>query len=67
VDGEEIKMKKVRVFLAAASLASALIVAVPGPASAKCVGEPVNPCVIICEIGTGNKYTEGLFRFCHVW
>jgi hypothetical protein len=38
-----------------------------GPASAKCVGDPVNPCVLICEVGLSNKYTEDLFSFCYVW
>ena len=59
-------MRKLRVFLAAASVAAAFTVLSPAPASAKCVGEPVNPCVIICAVGQSNKYTEPLFRFCHV-
>ena len=60
-------MKKLRVFLAAASLAAGIVVVGAAPASAKCVGEPVNPCVIICEAGTSNKYTEDFFEFCKVW
>ena len=60
-------MKKLRLFLATSVLASAFIVGSAAPASAKCVGEPVNPCVLICEIGLGNKYTEDLFSFCYVW
>ena len=60
-------MKKLRLFLVAASLASVFVVGGAAPASAKCVGEPVNPCVIVCEVGTGNKYTERFFQFCYVW
>lgn len=60
-------MKKLRLFLATTALASAFVVGGAQPASAKCVGEPVNPCVLICEVGTGNKYTEQFFRFCYVW
>lgn len=60
-------MKKLRLFVAAAALTSAFIVGGASPASANCVGEPVNPCVLICQVGQSNKYTEGLFRFCHVW
>jgi hypothetical protein len=63
--GEE--MKKLRVFLATVSLASAFVIVGAGPANAKCVGEPVNPCVLICEVGQGNKYTEDLFGFCEIW
>ncbi|MDQ3957233.1 MAG: hypothetical protein M3273_02805 [Actinomycetota bacterium] len=60
-------MKKLRVFLATAALASAFIVVGAGPAQASCVGEPVNPCVLVCKVGLSNKYTEPLFRFCYVW
>jgi hypothetical protein len=60
-------VRKVRVFLAAVSFASAFIVVGAGPASAKCVGDPVNPCVVICQVGQSNKYTEDLFSFCNVW
>lgn len=59
-------MKKLRLFLATAALVSAFVVVGAGPASAKCVGEPVNPCVLVCQIGMGNKYTEHLFEFCTV-
>ncbi|MGH2754654.1 MAG: hypothetical protein ACRDLB_09480 [Actinomycetota bacterium] len=59
-------MRRLRVLLAAAVMASAFIVVGAAPASANCEGEP-NACVLICEVGQSNKYTEGLFRFCHVW
>lgn len=61
------EMKKLRVFVATAALASAFIVTGAPPASAKCVGDPVNPCVLICEVGNSNKYTQDLFAFCKVW
>jgi hypothetical protein len=60
-------MRKLRLFLAASVLASVFVVGSAGPASAKCVGDPVNPCVLICEVGLSNKYTEDLFSFCYVW
>ena len=60
-------MKKLRAFLATALLASLFVVGGAGPAKANCEGEPINACVLICEIGKSNKYTEGLFRFCDVW
>jgi len=63
-------MKKVRVFLAGAALAASFIVVGAGPASARCVSDPslpVNPCVLVCEVGQSNKWTEPLFRFCYVW
>jgi hypothetical protein len=60
-------MKKLRIFLATASLASAFVVLGAGPASAKCAGEPVNACVLVCQVGTSNKYTQDLFKFCEVW
>lgn len=66
-DPKGMGMKRLSVFLAAVSVASAFTVVSAAPASAKCVGEPVNPCVLICEVGQSNKYTEGAFRFCHVW
>jgi hypothetical protein len=59
-------MKKVRMLLVVASLASASIVVSATPASAKCVGDPVNPCVIVCSVGQSNKYTEKFFEFCNV-
>jgi hypothetical protein len=62
----EPKMKKLRLFLAASALATSMVVVGAGPASANCVGEPVNPCVIVCEVGTSNKYTEDLFAFCAI-
>ena len=60
-------MKKLRLFVATALLASAFVVGSASPATAKCVGDPVNPCVLICEVGNGNKYTAELFGFCEVW
>ena len=59
-------MRKIRMFVAATLLAGGLIVVGAPPASANCVGEP-NVCVLVCSVGTGNKYTEPLFRFCYVW
>ncbi|MGI8774851.1 MAG: hypothetical protein ACR2KQ_07550 [Actinomycetota bacterium] len=60
-------MKKLRGFVVAALLGSSFLVLAAGPATAKCVGEPVNPCVIVCEAGQSNKYTADLFAFCQVW
>jgi len=60
-------MKKLRVLLAATTLASAFVIVGAGPARANCVGEPVNPCVLVCEVGLGNKYTKDLFSFCYIW
>ena len=60
-------MRKLRVLLAATTLASAFVIVGAGPASANCVGEPVNPCVLVCEVGLGNKYTKDLFSFCYIW
>ena len=59
-------MKKVRVFLAIAAMASAFTVLGASPASANCVGDPVDPCAAVCQVGLSNKYTEPLFRFCYV-
>ena len=60
-------MKKLRVFLAGAAAASALVIASPAPASASsCSDEPVNACVIVCSIGLSNKYTAPAFRWCYV-
>jgi hypothetical protein len=60
-------MKKLRLFLATTALASAFIVGGAAPASANCVGEPVDACAAVCQVGLGNKYTEPFFRFCYVW
>jgi hypothetical protein len=60
-------MKKLRLILVMAILASAFVVMGAGPAKADCYGEPVNPCVVVCQIGLGNKYTRDLFKFCYVW
>lgn len=59
-------MKKLRVFLVGALISAFLFVGA-GPASANCVGEPVDPCAAICQVGLGNKYTHDLFEFCYVW
>lgn len=59
-------MKKLRVFLATAAVASAFVVTSAGPAHASCYGEPVNACQVVCAIGLGNKYTEPAFRWCYV-
>ncbi|HYI46687.1 MAG TPA: hypothetical protein VE174_14610 [Actinomycetota bacterium] len=59
-------MKKVRIFLVAA-LASSFMFVGAAPASANCQGDPVNACVVICEVGNSNKYTAPLFEFCKVW
>jgi hypothetical protein len=62
-------MRKIRIFLAGAALASVFIVGGAAPASASCVSDPglPNACVLICEVGQSNKYTADLFRFCYVW
>ena len=59
-------MRKLRLFLVTALMASTFVVASAAPASANCEGDP-NVCVLVCEIGTSNKYTEELFTFCYVW
>ena len=63
-------MKKLRLLLAGAALASSFIFVGASPASANCWSDPsmpVNACVVVCEVGSGNKYTADLFRFCEVW
>jgi hypothetical protein len=59
-------MKKLRVFLAATALSSVFVVGGASPAHASCIGEPVNPCAVVCAIGLGNKYTAPAFRWCYV-
>ena len=59
-------MKKLRLFLVAA-LASTFMFVGAAPASANCHGEPVDACVVICQVGQSNKYTAPLFEFCEVW
>ncbi len=59
-------MKKLRLFLAASALASVFVVGGAAPAHASCIGEPVNPCAIVCRIGLGNKYTAPLFQWCYI-
>lgn len=58
------RMKKLRVFLATALMSSAFIVVGAGPASANCEGDPVNPCVLVCEVGGkwANKFLP-----CDTW
>jgi hypothetical protein len=60
-------MKKLRLFLATAALASTFVVVSAPPASANCTAPLVNPCAAICHVGLGNKYTAPYFRFCYVW
>ena len=59
-------MKKLRVLLAGAIMASAFVVTSASPAHANCVGEPINPCVLLCSVGLSNKYTAPAFRWCYV-
>lgn len=59
-------MKKLRVLLAGAIMASAFVVASATPASASCYGEPVNACRVVCAIGLGNKYTAAAFQWCYI-
>lgn len=59
-------MKKLRVLLATATMASAFMVVSAPPAHASCYGEPVDPCVVLCSIGLGNKYTAPAFKWCYV-
>lgn len=59
-------MKKLRVLLAGAVMASAFVVGTASPASASCYGEPVNACQVVCSIGLGNKYTAPAFQWCYI-
>ena len=59
-------MKKLRVLLAGAALASTIVVGGATPAHASCYGEPVDPCVVLCQIGLGNKWTAPAFKWCYV-
>ena len=62
-------MKKLRVILASAVLAGSMLFVSAPPASANsanCAGDP-NVCVLICQVGLGNKYTKDLFSFCYIW
>jgi hypothetical protein len=59
-------VRKVRLFLVAASLAGASIVVSAPPASASCYGEPVDACAVVCQVGLSNKYTKDFFEFCYV-
>ena len=60
-------MKRLRILAAATLLGSAFTVVTATPARANCIGEPVDPCAAVCQIGLGNKYTHDLFAFCYVW
>ena len=60
-------MKKMRVLLAAATIASAFVITSASPAHANCstiTGH--SPCAMVCAIGLGNKHTAPLFRWCYV-
>lgn len=59
-------MRKLRVVLAAATMASAFVVVGAPAAHASCVGEPVDACAVACSIGLGNKYTAPAFQWCYV-
>lgn len=59
-------MKKLRVLVATATMASAFMVAGASPAHASCYGEPVDACRVACSIGLGNKYTAAAFQWCYV-
>ena len=58
-------MKKVRVIIAGAVLASSFLVVGASPANASCAGEP-NVCQAVCAVGLGNKYTRDLFAWCYI-
>lgn len=60
-------MKKLRVLLAAATMAPVLLVVGAGPAHANCsliTGH--SPCAWVCAIGLGNETTAPAFRWCYV-
>lgn len=59
-------MKKLRLFVVAAIAAGSIVIGA-SPASANCTGEPVNPCVVVCQVAESNKYLEPVQRICHVW
>lgn len=60
-------MKRLRVLAAATLLGSALTVVTAAPARANCIGEPIDVCAAVCQIGLGNKHTRDLFKFCYIW
>lgn len=63
-------MRKVRLLIVGAVLASSFLFVGASPASANCWSDPslpVDPCVVVCSVGQSNKYTADLFRFCDVW
>ena len=59
-------MKKLRVLLAGAIMASAFVVVGASPAHASCYGEPVDACRVLCSIGLGNKWTAPAFQWCYI-
>lgn len=60
-------MKKIKVVLAAATLASALTVMTPSPAQASCGPVIIEACRIVCKVG-GNAPVIGptVYRVCTV-
>ena len=58
-------MKRLRVILAGAVLASSFIIFGASPASASCAGDP-DVCQAVCQVGLGNKYTRDLFAWCYI-
>lgn len=59
-------MKRLKVVLATALLASSFSVLSAPPASASCAGDPVDACAVVCQVGLSNKYTKDLFSFCYI-
>ena len=60
-------MKKLRVFLAGAAMASALTVLTPSPAQASCGPIVIEACRIVCKVGS-NAPVVGptVYRVCTV-
>lgn len=56
-------MKKVRVLLAAATMASALTVLTPAPAQASCGPVVIEACRIVCKVGGSNPT---IYRLCTI-
>lgn len=60
-------MKKLRVVLAAATLASALTVLTPSPAHASCGPVVIEVCRIVCKVGPGVPVAgQTVYRLCTV-
>lgn len=60
-------MKKLRVFLVAATMASALTLLTPAPAQASCGPVVIEACKIVCRVGTSNPYTAPtVYRLCSI-